>query len=46
MKVGEFDYRNAKAVLQATVPEHLQEIYSILQRPEHNLDLMKGQQQR
>jgi hypothetical protein len=44
--VDEYDYRNAKAILQATEPEHLAEIYAILSDPKHVLDLGKGQQQR
>ncbi|MGC1274406.1 MAG: hypothetical protein WBC44_11920 [Planctomycetaceae bacterium] len=42
----EFDYRNAKAVLQSVAPGELERIYAILQDPDHELELGAGQKQR
>jgi len=40
MKIGdEFDYRNAKAIIQKTNPKLFKEIYSILNNPKNKLKL-------
>jgi restriction endonuclease BglII len=39
---GEFDYRNAKAILGVTAPQELAEIYDILQHTDSTLDLATG----
>jgi hypothetical protein len=44
--VGEFDYRNAKAILRAVAPESLDDIYSVLNDPENQIDLRAGTKQR
>jgi hypothetical protein len=41
----EFNYRNAKAILQATTPRCLEDIYSILGNPNNTLDLARGEKQ-
>ena len=44
---GEFDYRNAKAILQAVAPQLLGEIYDVLQHVESKMNLAaEGQAQR
>lgn len=42
--VGEYDYRNAKAILQATATGELAEIYAVLQHSESTLDLAPGEE--
>jgi hypothetical protein len=44
--VSEFDYRNAKAILQATASQQLAEIYEILSHAENVLNLAGGKVQR
>jgi len=49
MKIGdEFDYRNAKAIIQKDNPQLLKEVYSILNNPKNKLKLeqKKGKKQR
>lgn len=44
---GEFDYRNAKAILQAVAPQLLAEIYDVLQHADSKLNLVAdGEAQR
>lgn len=40
---GEYDYRNAKAILQATSPQILAEIYTTLQDPAKTLNLSSSE---
>lgn len=44
--VGEFDYRNAKGILEKRFPQILREIYSILNDPENEIDLARTGSQR
>lgn len=44
--VGEFDYRNTKAILHATAPQELAEIYEVLSNVESVLQLAVGEKSR
>jgi hypothetical protein len=44
--VDEFDYRNAKAILQAVSPKSLSDIYTILGNAKNKVDLSRGDKQR
>ena len=44
--VGEFDYRNAKSILEKRFPQIFREIYSILNNPENEIDLTRTGPQR
>jgi hypothetical protein len=47
MKIaGEFNYRNARAVIEAIAPESIREIYSIPGSPDYKLDLAVSDKQR
>ncbi len=44
--VGEFNYRNAKEILERAYPEILKEIYAILENRDNSIDLSESGAQR